>query len=454
MYARDGYSEAKKAIIHFTNDSAGLVSFPAFIKGFTLNTDYGVKLTRKSSAESKPTVEQIATMFNYSLTLQVPCYSVRESRESYEKFRNLINSIETATNPKSWEDYTTITHVLLANIIQSGLYKNSSDGERNITSASQVKKYGAKCSLTSLEFKPDLDMGFFEYDGAFTPKAFDISLKLNFNPNFIDGAEAKLSVAQFEIDRKAQGYWNALDTKCWPFGVTGFSKLSDLNNLLREKNGMDGSGVYATKKGAAIGFASNDVDRWVAFEAFVDSYSVKKEIAFNRKPNPQGGVTVYEIGGGVKDNSYQLSFNCVAHSVNEARANLKKIQDLIRYPIRGDDVESTGNGKIVVYFRNLIGGSKPLAFGDQPTLTAIRDYGILCAITKIDLAVDDELGYFDYNGFLFPKAFKVSMGLHNIDQTIDSPIAPTGGGGGGGNNKKCYEQVEIEGVWQNKEVPC
>ena len=425
------YAASKKAILHFTNKYSGLVSFPAFIKGFALNTNYGVSLTRESKGQDKPTVEQVGTLFSYSLTLQVPNASVNESRKNYTKFRNLMNSIKVKKDPASWDEYTTVTHILLANLIQSGLYKNSSDGERNITSSSQVKVYGAKCVLTSLDFKPDLDMGFFEYDGALTPKAFDISLKILFNPSFVNSSnEAKLSVAAFEVGRKANGYWSSKDTKSWPFGVTGFSKPpNDMNNLLREKNGLDGSGTYATKKGAAIGFCHHEVNRWVVFEAFLDAYSTKKEISFTRKPNPQGGVTVYEVASGVKDNSYTLNFNCVAHSVNEARANLKKFQDLIRYPVRGEDQAATGNGKLKVYFQNLISSSHNLSFGKQPNLSMIKNNGITCAIKTLDFAVDDELGYFDYKGFLFPKAFKISMSLENVDSAGGSSMSSVSGGG-------------------------
>ena len=429
MYARLDYAESKRTIIYFASTFTNkVVSFPAFVDGIKLSADFGVTLETESAAQDTPKVIQKGSLFSYSVTLHIPNYSVNESKENFTKLKDLIMSMENPKSPESSADYQSYTYVLLANIIQNGLYKNADDGLRSISTFEQVKEYGAKCVLSALDFKPDLDMGFFEWNGSLLPKAFSLSFNLGFNPAFTYGNSGKYSIMGFDQDAdentSERKHFLSEDTQSWPFGITAFS-VSSMNDLLRAKNGSDASELYATSKGGMIGFADTGVKRWVVFEAFLTDFSVKREVTITREANETGGVSVFEVGGGVKETSYTLNFNSVAHSVNEARANLMKIQNLLRFPIKndGDTDAPIRGGEMYAYFQNFMSKAHSLSFGTQLTCSKIQDYGFLCAIKTIDISLEDEMGFFDYNGFLLPKSFKVSLSLTLTDDSgIDAPL--------------------------------
>ena len=60
-----------------------------------------------------------------------------------------------------------------------------------------LKKVGLLCTVENLDYKPDLDMGFFEHKGLIFAKAFTIDLDLIMN----DPASAGLPGNDFESGR-------------------------------------------------------------------------------------------------------------------------------------------------------------------------------------------------------------------------------------------------------------
>jgi len=66
------------------------------------------------------------------------------------------------------------------------------------------------------------------------------------------------------------------------------------------------------------------------------------------------------------------------------------------------------------------------AFGKQLKASSIRSNGLLCSINSLTLSVDNDMGYFDYNGFLFPKAFEMQFSLKYVD-TEEATTDGTGG---------------------------
>ena len=98
--------------------------------------------------------------------------------------------------------------------------------------------------------------------------------------------------------------------------------------------------------------------------------------------------------------------------------NLVKLQHLLRFPIKNeenDDQAPNPKGEIFAYLQNLISINHSPSFGKQLDLNLIKSSGVLCAITSLQLTIENDMGYFDYKSFFIPKVIKVSLGLTMTD---------------------------------------
>ena len=436
------YAKEKNAQIYFASDKMGSVSFPAFINSYSIEADYSVSLEKKASTSNIPSVSQGVTLFRYKVALDIPCASVSEAMTNYKNLQNLLDYIKHPNNPTSWRDYTSYTYVLLSNLIHNGLYTGPTS--RTATSAASIKKYGAKCIINTMEFNPDVESGFFDYKdgktGMFYPKAYTVSLDLLLIPNFVSKEQEKLSItAMNKQETNGKVVFADKDTKYWPFGIKVFS-LNTSNDITRGKNGTDSSEKYAVEKGAMIGIAHKEYDYHTVFEAFLRDYNFKREAQIKPVTNENGQVTQFNIGSGLKDSTYSLNFDCVAHSVNEALTNLVKLQYLVRFPIK--DKEKKLGGEVIVYFQNLISKKHRPAFGKRLTLDKIQKYGVMCAVTGFTVAVDNDMGYFDYKGFFLPKVLAVSLSLVITDpKAVNEPM-------GKSNPPKIRQKDPNTGRWK------
>ena len=405
------YATTKNAKLHIAADNGTYVSFPAFLSSFSITADYGVSLEKIAAASDLPIVAQGATIFNYSLAIDIPSTTLNEAIENYKNIQMLINGVRHPNNPRSFKEYTNYFYVSLSNLIQNG--NLAGPKVVRVTNSDETKFYGVKCIIATITNNPAVDMGFFEHNGYQYPKSYTLNLELLVKSDFTTNDNSKYIAASFN----KKGKYNPEDTKYWPFGIKVFS-LKNANDILRAKNGSDGSQIYAVNKGAMIGFAEISAPLFTSFEAFLDDISFKREATYSQQKNDGTALASIEIGSGLKDNSYSLSFNCVAHSLNEAMTNLVKLQHLLRFPIKNeenDDESPDPKGEVFAYLQNLISINHSPSFGKQLDLNLIKNSGVLCAITSLELMIENDMGYFDYKSFFIPKVIKVSMGLTMTD---------------------------------------
>jgi len=436
------FSENAGGIIYFAHGfSKRVVAFHAFIDGFSLDCDFGVSL-KKSANSDTGRVDMKVSTFSYKMTLNVPAESVIESKANLAKFQELSRYINNPKGPvRNDKNRQSYIYVLLSNLIQNGLYVSG----LKAANWGLVRKYGAKCYMTSIDFKADTELGFFEHGGLLVPKAYSMSLTLNLQPTFVDGdagpndftqgdpltstkscLKSFLNDGSYDDKRPANGSGWVADTKYWPFGITNLS-LSKANIGY---GNHDGSYQYASHKGAqlALKHPPEASSKFVAFDAFIDDFSFKKEIHTTPIDGVGSGEDKIILGGASKYRGYNTTLNVVAHSVNQARANLLKFQTFIRMLpksfVPGTIVEN-GGAKVKAYFQNLISKPGAHAFGTPLSPNFLQTYGVLVVIKKITFTVDMDLGFFDFDSpnkkstnFLLPKAYKMSLDMEINDDSI------------------------------------
>lgn len=412
-----GYAEDSKAIVYFAHEvSKRAVGFKAFLNNFSLNVDFGVD-EEKTTMSPIAQVYQGASTFNYSVDISVPGFSAMESKANLAKFQELSRYI---VNRKSFnladDEKVSYVYVLFANLIQNGLYSNASSGTRDIKNWQAIKDFGAKCYITSINFEADIEAGFFDIDSLLVPKSYNLSMTLFLQPEFKDSAGSlRYSVMGFVPEEDS--IYNELDTVYWPFGITLADRFSSA--ITHQIFGEDGSGLYARNKGAMVGFADEIVSKFVAYKAFLENFSYKKEVEVNSiNINSSKGTGTFQLGGDVREQVFSLAINVPSHSVNEARANLAKIQNLVRFAISKDESDEWGRfegGHFYVYFQNLISKSHLTSTGNALSRKYIIENGLKCIVRKLQFSFDLEMGFFEFNGFLLPKVYKLDLELRQND---------------------------------------
>lgn len=170
----------------------------------------------------------------------------------------------------------------------------------------------------------------------------------------------------------------------------------------------DYSAEYSSQKKSNIYFGYRK--NIISFKPFLESLSYEKTA------NVKENSLFYNITlttKGVEKLIRKLAFNVVSTSTREAKENHKKFHKLLRMltptTTPGNNTKQ-GKTEVYVYFANLISDSLPS--NTPPTsFDNIKDNGILFNTNGLEYSPDLDMGFFDDNGMLFAKSFKISMEL-------------------------------------------
>lgn len=224
----------------------------------------------------------------------------------------------------------------------------------------------------------------------------------------------------------------------YPPGV-GRYNISDTVSSVVETNGIvDFRGYgsdYSANGGMVIYIGSAPLERIVAFKAFIESFKLNltKEVDIEGKANRN--YKIIKEGHGLL--SYDLAINIPAHSTNEARNNLAKIEELQRLILPGaawkattnlDETKLSGVSQrsatttplFHVYFKNLINSGYDGVFKKISSYTDLMKAGFTCYIEGINYEPEEEAGYFKIDNFLFPKNIKLTLKLNYESESLYS----------------------------------
>jgi len=192
---------------------------------------------------------------------------------------------------------------------------------------------------------------------------------------------------------------------------------------------------YSEQNGNVIYFGSVPTERIVAFKAFLDSIklNVMKDVEIHKMGDQNFSIPKERKG----NLSFDVSLSVPAHSVNESRNNVAKVAELQRLIIPGEwfrhDHDNLAPTKpvligasnrtmtvtpfFVVFFKNIINSGQ--AFSSNKVINSFTDLfklGFPCYIEDVKYEPDQEAGYFEYDGYLYPKNLKLNLKLNYESQ--------------------------------------
>ena len=146
------------------------------------------------------------------------------------------------------------------------------------------------------------------------------------------------------------------------------------------------------------------------------SYSKKAEITENKQ---FWGDIILTNGVEYK---FKLGFNVVSFSRNESIQNHKKFGALVRMvtPLKDDSSKPKKQDnnvcQLYVKFSNLIHNAQPNNYsnGFYRNFNNLKQHGVLCNIPNLNYQPDLEMGFFDNNGILTAKSFKIDLDLEVV----------------------------------------
>ena len=203
-----------------------------------------------------------------------------------------------------------------------------------------------------------------------------------------------------------------LDSKGFPFCVP-FSSTKILTSYAQ------GVKAYGKNKRTALGICINSdaitqnenpniTRNYCVFDAFIESYSYERtqnaseRVAFkdpssNRNDFMGKGVTVFN-----------LSVNVPSYSVIDAEANCMKINSLFRM-ISLQKTERLPGGPVKILLNNLLKGSDKSRSNGNYDFADIYSNGLECYVNSLNVNIDLDAGFFEYNQYFLPKGLKLDM---------------------------------------------
>lgn len=155
----------------------------------------------------------------------------------------------------------------------------------------------------------------------------------------------------------------------------------------------------------------NLVNQTVKFKPFIDSFS----FTFTSNISSDDTLNIYNretLIDSYKPTEYSLKFNVVATNVNEAIENHKKFQILLRIilPMKGPDIGRPK--KLTALFSNLISST-----GQSGVNYFDNSRAFDCIISDLNYTPDMEMGFFEYNGLLFAKAYSLDIKMSSTEKS-------------------------------------
>jgi len=180
------YAIGKKSNI-FIGRSQKLVTFKPFLKSFSYDIKYG-KDSQDASVYTPVELKDEFEEASYKFSIDVVAGDAIEAISNHSKYQKLLRIImpigEAALD-------TPFLYVKFSNLIN-----NNSPTAYGSMSYSKLVEVGKRGTIEKLDYKPDLNMGFFEQDGLIFAKSFSLDI------SFLIANEADAGVSEVVLDEK------------------------------------------------------------------------------------------------------------------------------------------------------------------------------------------------------------------------------------------------------------
>ena len=448
-YGSDG-SEARGDVLYIGHDiSERMVALKAFIDSIKINLDKDGTFT-----EGKDKNHKIFKPYNgkmsYNVSLNIPAHTVNESRNNLSKIAELQRyivpgqemdlsklGVKISAEDKEKKHYTkNLFSVFFKNLINSG---RDYGALPRIRSYKDLFDYGFPCYLESINYEPDLEMGFFVWKSFKFPKNIKLNLTLNLetdiHKNFgSDGFPLK-TIKSFIVN----GMYHPEDSQLFPFLVSvKTANVKEMNRLpridyttsemndLKYMNSKQDSYIFislltdkddvAFPKTRGCDFFDPKVTRrrYVFFKPFLESFSREVKVDANisvSKHLDLDQAFQYSTYNGI---DYKFKFNISADDIEEAKKNCGKIQYLMRMFFKKNNDDDKYPGEInkkpylSVYIPHMIEKAKANR-APQFNFASALDNSVTMIPDTMSFEISSELGFFEENDKLYPKVMSIEM---------------------------------------------
>lgn len=421
-----------------------LVAFKGFIEDFQikLNTEYKDEGNFNTVVKSKY-LENYS--IGYSLSFNVIAHSVNDAVSNANRFSELERMITYPFATVNLGDSNYSINVPNAYVFLSNLINNGQLRQRtsfNITNAF-VRKHGLRMAVEGIKMEPDLEMGVFEFNDKVYFKSFKITLEIPISnipflnsyleerqytdrmktliPYVLTSSSGDAGEIKFYDYKKRPAFQDSdipeglFDTKGFPFCF-----MSKPSVILT--NYAQGVRDYGTNKRLKLGICINDSDisrdnnphitqNYCVFDAFIDSFSYEKKQEMIKDGSWSDPVARSYRVGPAGEISFNLSLNIPSYSVIGGQANCMKINSLFRMVPISYYKQTLPGGPVKVLLNNLIKSPQFRNSNGNYDFKDIYDHGLACHIGAMNINIDNEMGFFEYNNFFIPKSMKLDLQL-------------------------------------------
>ncbi len=472
------YTKNKKVAFYFYHgNSRNLITFKPFIDSISYKIQYeeGEEILKRVDGYLKK--DRIKSSIGYSISLNLPAHSVNEAKLNLSKINQLKQHqfsnysgfmSATAVYMGTYDDLymRNMTLIFMSNIISNGNYTSS----KHLSSHKEMLKYGVPGLIKDVKVDFQKDLGFFEEDGNIYPKLIKVSFDLDV---YVEQVKKNSNKRLFTPYTRPGAYQHD-DSKYWPFGITGFSSTSPVSS--------DGKINFADKKNTWFSLCNEEVlNTYAIFPLVLDNLSFTMKKGFEDSDIENFSFFNRKIkSSGVNDLDVSVSFSTIANSVNEARYYMYQIQKLVRLiNLRPSDyrcVDKVSDLKTFsdwqshyekvgrpnnwmskrkflweelteseqslykkyassrpvkickwvddpktstrynhVHITNLFGRER---ISGRPNLESIMRFGHAVHIKSFSFEPDISLGFFDEDGMLYYKSFKISFEMTPIAESL------------------------------------
>ena len=456
-----------------------MVALKAFMESYKLNLTKETDIKKEADKSSHAYTEYTSDL-GYDLTLNIPAHSTNESRNNIAKLEELQRLI--SPNGSGVGDINAFFGtknnyfvVWFKNLIHSGVKYSSYPTPRSIT-MEKMMTHGFFCYIDGINYEPDMNAGFFEFDGGYLfPKNIKLNLSLKYGVEFTEDMADRIeeeggkSIARPLHAFSKSGHYSTGDNGRFPFGlltltsqnqqfmetVSGNKPDFTTTNMNKMDYRLEGNG--GTPKNSFLFMslqvpddklphgtvvdANSQRKRWIKFKGFIQSfnrdYKVNVPLNDGDKDRLLGKPMDFSRETTFESLDYSIKIDVPSFDIAEAKKNCAKLQYLMRMffkkytpglltQIQKDDTKYSKHA-LKVYSPSFI--ESPLA-SKHYTNSFDRMYknSLDLFLLDVNLDINIEAGFFEENGYLWPKSFSLDMKMAYMSGDLIKNYAKTNTG--------------------------
>ena len=427
------------------------IAFKGFFDSIKINLD------KETSIENLPTrnfqiIKEITGKMTIDIDIKLPAHSTNEARNNLAKIEELQRLIMpakwsadgsqleysfsgVASGPNDSRTTIPLFHAYFKNIINSG----RDNRPKNINDYSDLIRHGMPCYIDSVNYEPDVSMGYFKFDNYLFPKLINLKLKLNYDSeNLFDETRDHLknkTILPFTF----KGHFSQFDSTLFPFGIkVTFDKVPKKEKELpvyEPAKALNGKLDFTIKQmndfknSDSFIFISLPINpfttfphRYVKFKPFLESFTrnVKTKVELAHHANSTINTRVLQRGVTPDMTEYSFKINIPSASLIEAKKNCGKIQYILRMFLKkySDGLENIDRGrsdlrfedvksKLMVYIPSMLempNSGPPSNEVEDMFMNAVPLY-----LQQLSFDIDMEAGFFEQGNNLYPKVMSLDF---------------------------------------------